>query len=241
MKWGDILYNQMAAAYKTLFPVDEDTLRFAKQQWKRGRILDLACGNGGYAIELAKQGFEVEGVDLSEAMILAARESAAKANTHVVFSVADMADPLPANRYEGVLFIGNSLVHALSLTAVTRILTNIHRSLKPGGTLVMQILNYDRIMKLRPAVLPIIDRDGVTFERRYFYEETRVRFQTVLDVAGNRITDEVSLLPLQSEPLRQSLSAAGFTDVELRDDFTTAPFDETATFALVVVARKEKA
>jgi glycine/sarcosine N-methyltransferase len=110
-----MVYNQMAAAYKSLFPVDHETLRFASDKWKRGKILDLACGNGGYAIELAKQGFEVEGVDLSEAMIEAARKSAAEENVHVVFSVADMADPLPANRYEGVLFIGNSLVHASSI------------------------------------------------------------------------------------------------------------------------------
>jgi glycine/sarcosine N-methyltransferase len=241
MKWGDPLYNQMAMTYKMIFPVDEETLHYAKLKWKRGRILDLACGNGGYAIELAKLGFEVEGIDLSKTMIEAARESASKAKVLVNYSVADMADPLPENRYEGVLFIGNSLVHASSLSDVRKILTNVHRSLKPGGTLVMQILNYDRIMKLRPSVLPQIERDGVTFERRYIYEETRIRFQTVLHVAGNRITDEVSLLPLQSEPLKQSLFAAGFTDVELHDDFTAAPFDEATTFALVVVARKENA
>jgi glycine/sarcosine N-methyltransferase len=236
-----MVYNQMATAYKSLFPVDHETLRFASDKWKRGKILDLACGNGGYAIELAKQGFEVEGVDLSEAMIEAARKSAAEENVHVVFSVADMADPLPANRYKGVLFIGNSLVHASSIELITKILTNIYRSLQQDGTLVMQILNYDRIMKLRPATLPLIQRDGVTFERRYFYEETRVRFQTVLRVAGNSVTDEVSLYPLQSEALQQSLSAAGFTDVEMHDDFTSAPFDAATTFALVVVARKEKA
>ncbi|MCK7485030.1 MAG: class I SAM-dependent methyltransferase [Bacillus subtilis] len=66
----------MAEAYAKIFPVDEDTLHFALRLWKQGRILDLACGNGGYSIELARRGLDVEGLDLSQTMIHTARELA---------------------------------------------------------------------------------------------------------------------------------------------------------------------
>ena len=43
---------------------------------KISRILDLGCGTGRHAVEFAKRGFDVTGVDFSEAMLSRARERA---------------------------------------------------------------------------------------------------------------------------------------------------------------------
>ncbi|MCK7485029.1 MAG: hypothetical protein MZU97_05380 [Bacillus subtilis] len=100
-------------------------------------------------------------------------------------------------------------------------------------------MNYDRILRIRPTELPRIEREGVCFERRYVYETNRIRFQTRLIAEGIDASSEVSLLPLRSRSLLQGLRSAGFTRIELHDDFTDAPFDIAASFALVAVARKE--
>ena len=57
-----------------------------------GRILDLACGYGRIAVPLARRGFQVTGLDLSEPLLAVARERAAQAGVAAEWRRADMRD-----------------------------------------------------------------------------------------------------------------------------------------------------
>ena len=81
------------------------------QSFKPGEILDLACGTGEYSISLAHLGYQVTGVDISEHMIAYAKEKAIKENVNVNFEIDDMLNLSSENRYEGIICIGNALVH----------------------------------------------------------------------------------------------------------------------------------
>jgi glycine/sarcosine N-methyltransferase len=232
------MYDRLASAFELLFPVDLETVRFALDRFPGGEILDLACGSGGYALELAKRGRIVLGVDLSEEMIQTARAKAKEAGLDVHFEVKDMASALGKNRFGGVLFIGNSLVHAQGYEQIQLVLDRVYDSLTDGGILILQILNYDRILKHQAFVLPLIEHEGIRFERRYVPDGEHLRFQTVLTDPNIRIDNEVRLFPIRSPELRLALAIAGFEDVKLHDDFTASPFQRNSTFALVVTARK---
>lgn len=232
------MYDPLAAAFDKIFPVDLDTVAFALRQFPEGKILDLACGSGGYAIELAKHNRFVVGIDLSASMIETASQKAWAAGVSVDFRVGDMASDLGEHRYSGVLFIGNSLVHARDLDQIKTILASVRRALVNDGVMVLQILNYDRIQAKRIRQLPLIEHDGVRFERRYAEAGERLRFVTTLETDGKTLRDEVFLYPISSEALRQALKETLWTDVQFHDDFTLAPFDPNETFALVVTARK---
>ena len=56
------------------------------------RILDVGCGTGRHAIELARRGYRVTGIDLSEAQLRRAREKAAEAGVDVDFQRHDARD-----------------------------------------------------------------------------------------------------------------------------------------------------
>lgn len=232
------MYDRLANAFDILFPVDMETVRFAEIRFPKGEILDLACGSGGYALELAKRGHDVLGVDLSEEMIQTARAKAKAAGLSARFEVKDMVSDLGKNRFGGVLFIGNSLVHAQGYDQIQLVLDRVYESLTSGGVLILQILNYDRILKHQAYVLPLIEQDGIRFERRYVPDGEHLRFQTVLTYPETRIENEVRLFPIRSPELRLALAVAGFEDVKLHDDFTASPFQRNSTFALVVTARK---
>ena len=60
------------------------------------RILDVGCGTGRHAIELAKRGYSVTGVDLSDSMLQQAMEKAHGEKVSVNFLKAD-ARELPFN------------------------------------------------------------------------------------------------------------------------------------------------
>jgi 2-polyprenyl-3-methyl-5-hydroxy-6-metoxy-1,4-benzoquinol methylase len=232
------MYDPLAKAFETIFPVDHDTVAFALRHVPEGEILDLACGSGGYSIELAKQNRFVVGIDLSASMIETASQKARAAGVSVDFRVGDMTSDLGENRYAGVLFIGNSLVHAKDLDQIKTILAHVHRALLPGGAMVLQILNYDRIQAKRIRQLPLIEQAGVRFERRYVEAGERLRFVTTLKTKEQTLRNEVLLVPIRSEALRQALKATGWTDIVFHDDFTESAYDPNETFALVVTARK---
>lgn len=94
-------------------------------------VLDAGCGTGRVAIELARRGLEVEGVDLDEAMLAAARRKA----PHVRWNLGDLVDVDLGRRFEVVVLAGNVMIFLKPGTEAA-VVANMARHLAPGGTLV---------------------------------------------------------------------------------------------------------
>lgn len=100
--------------------------------------LDVGCGTGNYTIELAKRGADVIGVDSSEEMLAWARIKAQKADIEASFVAADATNlPFPDSSFDTV--ISNGLL--CFLKEPEKALIEMHRVLKPGGRLVIGVLN----------------------------------------------------------------------------------------------------
>jgi SAM-dependent methyltransferase len=98
-----------------------------------GSVLDAGCGTGRVAIELSRRGHRVVGVDVDEAMLVAARVKAPE----IEWVRGDLADPgLHLGRlFDVVVMAGNVLIFVPSGTE-ERVLVNAARWLRPGGLLV---------------------------------------------------------------------------------------------------------
>jgi len=101
-------------------------------------LLDIGCGTGRHALELASRGYHVTGVDLSEGMIERAQRHAADRSLQVDFRVGD-ARNLPFEQQFGAALMlcegGFSLVETDEMDR--EILESAFRSLKPGGLFIM--------------------------------------------------------------------------------------------------------
>jgi len=212
-------YESISAWYDFLFPVEPATVDFLAARARPGsRVLDLACGTAGQALALAARGFQVIGVDLDAAMI---REAGLKAgDASVELRVMDMQEA--GRRLEPgfslVYCIGNSLVHLQDEEQIGRVLFDARMLLEPEGTLVVQIIHYDRILSEGLSALPTL-RDperGLEFERNYDYDGAGrvVEFRTVLSVREGgrvrRIENRVPLRILRREALERLVRQAGF-------------------------------
>jgi len=112
------------------------------QKYKQsGTVLDLGCGNGVAAVELAKLGYSVTGIDISENMVIDARELAANAgfdSSQVNFEVGDV---------EKVEAEDSSVDIVLSLGVIEYLpeddafMANIKRVLRPDGVAVIAFRN----------------------------------------------------------------------------------------------------
>lgn len=98
---------------------------------KGENLLDLGCGNGNLLVQLVKDGYALTGVDLSEAMIEQARQ---RLDDYAELIVADAEYlPFPADAFD-VLVCNASFHHYPDPEAV---LKEMHRVLRPGGTLLI--------------------------------------------------------------------------------------------------------
>lgn len=117
-------------------------------------ILDIGCGTGRHAIEFAKRGFDVVGVDLSEGMLAVATQKAAEANVSPEFFQANAVDFRTERRFDAVLCLcegGLNLVDPGSepIRHDLGILTTAFQHLKPGGRFVTTVLNgYQTIRQM---------------------------------------------------------------------------------------------
>ncbi len=114
-------------------------------------ILDVGCGTGRHAIELARRGFKVTGVDLSEGMLAEARRHAADAGVQITLIHADAARWRPgrrpdAARFDAVICLCEGAFGLLgsrddALGQPLAILRRVARALKPGARCVFTVLN----------------------------------------------------------------------------------------------------
>ena len=116
-------------------------------------ILDIGCGTGRHAIELAKRGFKVTGVDISSGMLTEAGKTASKAGVKVEFIQADATRFKSSKSYDGAICLCEGAFGLLGsgdhpLEHETAILKNIYSALKNGARLVVTLLNgFEMIRK----------------------------------------------------------------------------------------------
>ncbi len=131
-------WNQRFAAEEYVFGTEpNEWLRAHASVWPAGaRVLSVADGEGRNSVWLAGQGFEVDAFDIAASGIAKARRLAAARGVTVHFTLADCDSyPWPSAAYDGIAAI---FVQFADPVARGRLFANIVRSLKPGGTLVLQ-------------------------------------------------------------------------------------------------------
>jgi 2-polyprenyl-3-methyl-5-hydroxy-6-metoxy-1,4-benzoquinol methylase len=109
---------------------------------KTKRILDIGCGTGRHAIELAKRGYYVTGIDLSESQLNRAIEKAKKGNLTINFLRADARYLDFNNEFDVVIMICEGAFPLMETDEMNfKILENARNALKPKGKLILTTLN----------------------------------------------------------------------------------------------------
>ncbi|MFC1999752.1 class I SAM-dependent DNA methyltransferase [Chloroflexota bacterium] len=102
-------------------------------------ILDLACGEGTFAVAMASRGYQVTGVDSSTQMLEFARDRAAKENANVEFLLRDMRSLDFVERFNLVTCWFDSLNYLLELSHLEEAFTGVYRALRRGGLFVFDM------------------------------------------------------------------------------------------------------
>jgi ubiquinone/menaquinone biosynthesis C-methylase UbiE len=103
-------------------------------------ILEVAPGPGFFAVELAKLGFRVTGLDISHTMVEIALEESRKAGVEIDFRQGDVTQaPFAAESFDFLVCQAAFKNFRQPVTA----LNQMHRLLRPGGFAVIHDLNHE--------------------------------------------------------------------------------------------------
>jgi SAM-dependent methyltransferase len=231
-------YLTLAADYDWLF--DDDVLdggdaisnpataRLLQRTGRGSAVLDASCGTGINAVVLARRGFHVWATDGSEAMIEEAAARFRREQLTIPLRRCLWAD-LPgtlAERFDVVLCVGNSLVHAAGRDAMVEALTGLRRMARPGGHVVIDSRNWEKLNAERRIVRVanrVVTRNGRRCLSFYAWEiPERLQDEHVAHIVfafeiGDRTeTHEypISFRPFTVAELRERLELAGLREVD---------------------------
>jgi SAM-dependent methyltransferase len=198
------------------------------------KLLDVPCGNGRHAIELAKRGCRMTGVDLSAEFI----DEARAAPVDVEWIAGDMCDLPWSNAFDGAYCFGNSFCYLDRERAVT-FLTAVGRCLKPGGRFALAT------GMAAESILPTLLQkrwhrtgDIITLsEARYDVANSRIDIDYTFVRNGGVETRPTTSYVFTVAEMRGMHAAAGMETVELRQWDDGGPY-KLGSPGLLMVSRK---
>ena len=198
-------------------------------------VLDLACGTGRHARQLASHGCHVLGIDLSAESICAAKKSE---DRNLWFRRQDMRLPFGNRVFDYVFNLFTSFGYFADLGEHLTVVHNVAESLKPGGRFVLDYLNVARAEN-RLVREETTERDGATYHIRRWADGDHIFKQILVNPPGARpveYTERVAKLTLAE--FRFMFELCGLTLVQACGDYDLSPFDVEASPRLIMVARK---
>lgn len=216
-------YRALSEHYDKLFPLKGPQTEFLQNYLKQESltsVLDIGSGTGTHAFAINQMGAQVHGVDLSDEMIEICQRKAQETRSSATFSVADMRDLTGINeQFDGIVCLGNTLAHVSGERELKQVLTQFREK---GTRLLLQIVNYDRILAKQIKELPIIRTDKLVFYRFYTHRpDGTIEFSMRLEFLDtNQIVSGVNLLyPIKSDMLRKALLESGWNVLEQWGNF----------------------
>ena len=190
------------------------------------RVLDLATGTGSVALEFARRGCLVVGLDLSAPMIAEAERKATEEGLPAQFLVRDLRDFDLPPEFDHVVCLYDSLNYILDTDELKQAFANIKGTLQPQGLLIFDV---NTVRALEEELFTQKSRQGAPVEYRWqskYNPQTRIsRIRMDFHVLGTG--EKFRIVHRQraytEAELRSLLFHAGFTNITTYDAYRSFP------------------
>ncbi len=205
---------------------------------KGGKVLDLCCGIGRHSLELARKGFKVIGVDLTQEYLAKARRTAKAQGLNIQFIRDDMRRFCQLDYFDTVINLYTAFGYFDNPADDRRVLSNAYYSLRKGGTLIIDVIGKEilaRIFKPRQWQ----EENGRIFllEHKICRDWSWVDNKWILLENGKQREFRFGLRIYSAAELTALLKDCGFRSVKIYGDLNGADYDHNAK-RLIVVAKK---
>jgi len=211
---------------------EADFLVKALQCPKGSHLLDVPCGNGRLSFELARRGFRVTGVDISEEFIEEARELAGKdqppataGGSDLEFILGDMRRIEGESIYDGAYCFGNSFGF-LEYADMESFLSGVARALNPGARFVIETgMAAESILpKFETESSHQIGNIHVIIREQYLADESCVDSEYIFERDGKTESRKAKHWIYTVAEIRRMLERAGFAFRQSLGSLDCGPF-----------------
>ena len=192
---------------KDMYPRWQHYVQSSMPVGMTGTLLDLGCGSGDFAVQMAQAGWTVTGLDLSPEMLTLAEARAEQAGVDVTWVQGDMRRLAGLGTFDAVTSFDDSFCYLPDLTAVQETLLAAAGVLVPGGYFFCDVHS-----------LPHSVEHELTF---FTYDEEIDGYTRAMEIQHERT------YPLAD--YQRGLTQAGLIDVQATADFGTAPVTADTT------------
>lgn len=241
-------YNYLASEYDEMISfeksIENKKKLFAKFVTDKIKsAVDIGCGSGADSIALASLGVKVTAFDPSQAMIKFAKANANKLNVGVELFLHS-ADEIPEpfnSKFDLAVSLGNTFAN-IPTKKLENSLKRIFDVLKPNGILLMQVLNYKKIVSEQKRIVNINEGEDKYFIRFYNFLDDQIYFNILIFRKSNpadRSLITTKIYPHNKEDFSEALMVSGFNSIRFSSDFAYSEFIDESSKDLVIISKKK--
>ncbi|MFP4164547.1 MAG: class I SAM-dependent methyltransferase [Chitinispirillaceae bacterium] len=250
-QWYERMFRNYALKYDqeefTKGTVKEvDFIEYELSFDKNKRVLDVGCGTGRHAVELARRGYDVTGIDLSRSMLSRAQKKARDASVEVNYIQADARNFSFSPQFDMVIMLCEGAFPLMETDEMNFvILQNAANALKSDAKLILTTLNG--LFPLYHSVKVFLDTnmvDGVSSDNSFDLMTFRDHsVYEVTDDSGKQITLKCNERYYVPSEITWLLKTLGFHNIGIfgcpQGAFSRDVKLTTEDYEMLIVAQKK--
>jgi SAM-dependent methyltransferase len=168
----------LMTGYEKRFAREKPLFRSLVERFGIRTAIDAGCGSGFHSLLLAQLGVKVTAVDVSAEMLRRLRKHARELGIQIRALQCGFQEMRKSirDRHDALFCLGNSLAHILRTDGLRATFRSFAGVLRPGGVVLLQLLNYDRILARRDRIQSVKESGGKTFVRFSMITTTKGSF-----------------------------------------------------------------
>ncbi|MDG5786517.1 class I SAM-dependent methyltransferase [Evansella sp. AB-P1] len=213
----------------------EKWVSYTKKYIQTGsKVLDVACGTGTFAMALQRNGYNVQGTDISQDMLTIAENKMRKENITFPLFKQDMRQLSGFSSLDGVTLFCDGLNYLLQEGDVQETFQRIGRILRPGGVFLFDVHSIYKIKTIFNDHLFGENNEDISYlwfctpgEYSNSVEHCLTFFVKTEDQTYERMDEEHEQRTFSPHQYCSWLKEAGFSDIEVTSDFGRTSISET--------------